>query len=394
MSVFKGSPLGELPRIRRVTTRRISSWDRSGGNNDSVHIQARSSVVLADISGAGCINHIWCTVGFCPQPHYLRRLVLRMAWDNESDFSVQAPLGDFFGVGHGQMVNFASLPLQMSPADGRAFNCFFPMPFARRAYIEVQNECDVEVELYFYVDYEAHGAIPEDMGRFHAQWRRQNPCDGIDDAGMENDVFQSQGSNISGAGNYVILEAEGAGHYVGCNLNIHNMRTGSDFVWPSELSWPMNFDEASVNRALFDRIFNWYGEGDDMIFVDGEEWPPSLHGTGTEDYFNTAYCPAEKYDSPYHGVTMPGGPNWSGKISLYRFHIEDPIHFRRSICVTIEHGHANRRSDDYSSTAYWYQLEPHSSFPTLPPVESRLPNDEISEGTSRRTCQLLDDGSV
>ena len=110
--------------------------------------------------------------------------------------------------------------------------------------------------------------------------------------------------------------------------------------------------------------------------VDGEEWPPSLHGTGTEDYFNTAYCPAVKYDSPYHGLTLPGGPNWSGKSSYYRFHIEDPIHFRESIKVTIEHGHNNNRYDDVSSTAYWYQIEPHKPFPSLPQVEERLPRPD------------------
>ena len=85
-----------------------------------------------------------------------------------------------------------------------------------------------------------------------------------------------------------------------------------------------------------------------------------------------AYCPAVKYDSPYHGLTLPGGPNWSGKSSYYRFHIEDPIHFRRSNKVTIEHGHNTNRSDDVSSTAYWYQLEPHKPFPKLPSVEDRL----------------------
>ena len=109
-----------------------------------------------------------------------------------------------------------------------------------------------------------------------------------------------------------------------------------------------------------------------MIFVDGEPFPPSLHGTGTEDYFNAAWCPTQPFSGPYSGITLPGGPNWAGKASLYRFHIEDPVHFRESIRVTIEHGHANRRSDDVSSTAYWYQLEPHASF-GLAPVADRLP---------------------
>ena len=77
---------------------------------------------------------------------------------------------------------------------------------------------------------------------------------------------------------------------------------------------------------------------------------------------------------PYHGVILPGGPNWSGEISLYRYHIEDPVRFRRSIRVTIEHGHANRRSDDLSSTAYWYQLEPHGPQPPYPAAPERGPH--------------------
>ena len=266
----------------------------------------------------------------------------------------------------------------MSPSEGRGFNCWFPMPFSERAYIELQNESDFDLNYYYYIDYELHDSIAIDYGRFHAQWRRQNPCKGISDAGMNNLEFEFGGQNIGGTGNYVLLEAEGKGHYVGCNLNIHNLRNHPDLQWPSELSWPMKFEELadSEKQKHLMSIFNWYGEGDDMIFIDGEEWPPSLHGTGTEDYFNTAYCPMEKYDSPYHGLTIPGGPNWSGKISLYRFHIEDPIHFSKSIRVTIEHGHNNQRSDDYSSTAYWYQAEPHTPFPQLPIVAVRLPNPD------------------
>jgi len=109
-----------------------------------------------------------------------------------------------------------------------------------------------------------------------------------------------------------------------------------------------------------------------MIFVDDEAFPPSLHGTGTEDYFNTAWCPSESYHAPYLGITIPGGPNWSGQISMYRFHIEDPVPFTTSIRVSIEHGHANKRSDDLSSVAYWYQELPHQRL-ILAPVDQRLP---------------------
>ncbi len=155
MSPLKNSPLGDLARLRDVRTRRVSSWDRTGGNNDFLVIQPGQTVVLAEIEGAGCINHIWCT-HMNPQADYLRRVVLRMKWDHEAAYSVEAPLGDFFGVGHAKSVNFSSLPLQMSPSEGKGFNCWFPMPFGEHAYIELQNEGDAPLNFYYYVDYELH----------------------------------------------------------------------------------------------------------------------------------------------------------------------------------------------------------------------------------------------
>jgi hypothetical protein len=292
----------------------------------------------------------------CQEEHYLRKVVLRAWWDGEERPSVEAPVGDFFGIGHAQTRNFASLPLQMSPRDGKAFNCFFPMPFDD-ARFELESECEREAVIaYFYVDCELTGERDPELGRFHAQWHCERSTDGIAEDGLSNDEFLFEGENLTGSENYVVLDAAGHGHYVGCNLNIHNLR--------------------DVSLAAF----NWYGEGDDMIFVDGEPFPPALHGTGTEDYFNTAWCPDEEYSAPYHGITLPGGANWSGQISLYRFHIEDPIRFQESIKVTIEHGHANRRSDDWSSTAYWYQAEPHTPFATLAPVVERLPRPVRSIG--------------
>jgi len=150
----------------------------------------------------------------------------------------------------------------------------------------------------------------------------------------------------------VILDTQGRGHYVGCNLNID----------------------------VFERQVNdWYGEGDDMIFVDGEPWPPRLHGTGTEDYFNTAFCPKQEYCAPYHGITVYSGSEawpWGGKNSMYRFHIEDPIAFERSIRVSIETGHDNALANDYSSTAYWYQLGRSEPLPPLPAAALRIPRSD------------------
>jgi hypothetical protein len=347
------SPLAGLARLRNATSRRASSWDRTGGNLDRLSIAPSETATLADVEGPGCIKHIWMTLA-CDEPDFLRKVVLRAYWDDEEQPSVQVPVGDFFGVGHAQTRNFVSMPLQMSPQEGKAFNCWFPMPFTRSARFTATSECSTaEVILYYYIDYHLYEQPQPGMGTFHAQWRRQNPTDGISDEGMTNEEYEFGGENTTGAGNYVILDAEGQGHYVGCNLNFHNLRQTKQW--------------------------NWYGEGDDMIFIDGEPFPPSLHGTGTEDYFNTAWCPSEEYHAPYHGITMAGGPNWSGKISLYRFHIEDPICFRSAIRVTIEHGHNNHRSDDIASTAYWYQAEPHKPFDLLP-VAERLPLNDRDEG--------------
>lgn len=245
----------------------------------------------------------------------------------------------FFGLGHGITKNYTSAALMMSPEDGKSLNCFLPMPFASHARIEVENESLYPVRVYFYVDYEEYDDLDDNELRFHAQWNSERLTGGIDDFSVSNEDFSFGGKYTTGSENYVILDAVGSGHYVGCNLNIHNQR--------------------------FTDKWNWYGEGDDMIFIDGEVWPPSLHGTGMEDYFNTAWCPTQEVCTPYHGIILGGGPNWSCKISMYRYHIEDPIVFSESIRVTIEHGHNNNRSDDYSSTAYWYQTEPYRTFPRL-----------------------------
>jgi len=347
-----GSSLRDLPRLRNSRRKRASSWDKSGGNDDRLSISPGETTTLADIEGAGCINHVWITVGgdppsSTPESNFLRKLLLKMYWDGEEEPSVLVPLGDFFGVGHAKTVNVASAPLQMSPDDGQAFNCFFHMPFASGARVEVESELESDgVVLYYYVDYEEFDELEDGLGRFHAQWRRENPTEGVEQGSESNMEFLFEGENLDGEANYTILEAEGRGHYVGCVLNIHNLR--------------------ETDR------WNWYGEGDDMIFIDGEEWPPSLHGTGAEDYFNTAWTPQQPYSAPYHGITLEGGENWSGQVSYYRLHVEDPVTFRESIRVTIEHGHANKRSDDYSSVAYWYQDEPHKPFSILP-VGERIP---------------------
>jgi hypothetical protein len=353
-----GSSLGDLARLREGRRRRASSWDREGGNRDFLVIQPGETAVLCEPAGAGIVRHIWCTMA-TGNDLYARTTLLRMYWDGSPTPCVEAPIGDFFGIGHGIVKDFVSLPVSMSPQDGRGFNCFFPMPFADGARIEVTNEAEVGMIFYYYVDYEEHDALEDGLGRFHAQWRRENPTEGWGDGRFADDGEGAElrrrvwlTPNLDGRENYVILEARGRGHYVGCNLNVD----------------------------CFSRQKNdWFGEGDDMIFIDGDHWPPTLHGTGTEDYFNTAFSPRCEFNAPYHGITVYSGSDewpWKGKNSMYRFHVEDPIMFERSIRVTIEHGHANNLSNDYSSTAYWYQTEPHAPFPPMLPVGERLPRPD------------------
>ena len=347
--MWQPADLGNLCFRRRARRNRISSYDIKGGNADFVIIAPGESRVLCDMKGAGCITHIWTTIGYdeTQSSHVPRKAVLRMYWDEEASPSVEAPIGDFFGMGHGITRNFVSEPLQMSPEDGRGFNCWFPMPFETGARIVVENQNHENIFLFYYIDYEELDLLPPDTLRFHAQWRRQCPTDGVDESTVDKDYFVAGGENITGDGNYVILEAEGAGHYVGCNLNIDNRRPGTEADWP--------------------------GEGDDMIFIDGEKWPPRLHGTGTEDYVCTAWGPRQEYNAPYHGIILGGEKNWKGQMTYYRYHVKDPVIFESSIRVTLEHGHDNHRSDDFSSTAYWYQTEPHKPFEELPAMQARLP---------------------
>src|SRR5262245_47062386 len=232
MTSIGGGGLAGLARVRPYRSRRISSWDRSGGNFDAMIVEPGMTVAFAEMAGAGIVRHLWLTMMSLPdEPYDLRQTVLRMFWDGEASCSVEAPLGDFFGIGFGLRRNFVSLPLQMSPQDGRGFNCWFPMPFADGARLEIENQGTHRRIFFFYVDYEEHAAIDPDLGRFHAWWNRQNPTagtareDGFTRADYGYTAERPAGPglalsgpwhkpNLTGARNYVILDARGSGHYV------------------------------------------------------------------------------------------------------------------------------------------------------------------------------------
>jgi hypothetical protein len=289
------------------------------------------------------ITHIWFTIA-SPENEHLKKIVLRMYWDDEATPSVEAPIGDFFGLGLGEYFLYSSAPLSVAP--DKALNSFFIMPFRKHAKITVTNEGNEAIDsLYFNIDYQSysHPLSPETL-YFHAQYRQATPAKGWTNDWKDNgDPAVYDKKNLTGEGNYVWMEAKGKGQFVGVTMSILQNQDG------------------------------WWGEGDDMFFIDGET-KPSINGTGSEDYFLGAWDFGERsFSYPTFGAPVKGD-EWAGsRSSVYRFHLDSPIPFTKSIRATIEHGHANHRSDDLFSVAYWYQTEPHAPFPALPPVRDRLP---------------------
>ena len=321
-----------LARLRSYKNMRSGSWDRTGGNADWVVVGPGQTATLLDTKGAGVVTHIWFTIN-SQDPMHLKNLVLRAWWDDEDAPSVEVPIGDFFGLGLGEYFVYQSQLLAVAPV--KALNSYFQMPFATAARITLENQGPAPVRsLYFAIDYVALPALPEGLGRFHAQFRQATPCKGV----------VSDGKNLSGKDNYVFLEAAGKGHFVG------------------------------VTQAVLQNQNGWFGEGDDMIFVDGDALP-TINGTGTEDYYNGAWdFGLQAFANQRQGAPYIVDPERiGGRYCLYRWHIESPIAFEKSIKVTIEHGTANDRSDNFFSTAYWYQTEPHAPFPALPAVADRVP---------------------
>ncbi len=339
------SALGQANLIQKqdYVLKRVSSADPTGGNADFRPIDAGGTLTILDVEGPGLLTHIWFTL-YAPEPWHLKKLVLRMYWDRESSPSVEAPLGDFFGLGLGDYHVWESELL--SVANDRALNSFFPMPFQKHARITVTNEGKEKVPLfYFNLDYRAFSKpLPADTLYFHAQFRQAQPNLGWTNQWQSNgDPSVEDKKNLTGDGNYIWLEATGRGHFLGVTMSVLQNQDG------------------------------WWGEGDDMFFIDGET-RPSIAGTGSEDYFLGAFdFGRSSFSYRLFGAPVKGEERAGSRSSVYRFHLDSPIPFTKSIRATIEHGHANHRSDNYYSVAYWYQSEPHSGFPALPPADQRIP---------------------
>ena len=298
----------------------------------SVVIKSKTTFTIAEIDSAGSIQHIWMT----PSGNW-RYSILRFYWDDESNPSVEVPVGDFFGMGWGQYSSLNSLPVTVNP--GSAFNCYWPMPFRKKCKITMENIDEKDMFLYYQVDYVLTD-VPNDAAYFHAQFRRVNPLPDKQD--------------------YVLVDGIiGKGQYVG-----------------TYIAW------GAHNNG-------WWGEGEIKFFMDDDGAYPTICGTGTEDYFCGSYDFDTKkknalgisetnyteFSTAYAGLhqVIKGDGHYAvqQRFGMYRWHITDPIRFEKNLKVTIqalgwrEGGKYLPLQDDIASTVFWYQTPGHTIFPKL-----------------------------
>ena len=322
----KGGMADPKNEERNVANARHAARDLGQGwkVNPFIIINPKETFTLAEIDESGCIQHIWMT----PTGNW-RFSILRIYWDDEKEPSVECPVGDFFGMGWGEYAHLNSLAVCVNP--GSAFNSYWQMPFRKKCKITMENLADAPMRLYYQIDYSLT-EVPEDAAYFHAQFRRTNPV-------PYKDVYT------------IVDGIKGKGHYVG-----------------TYMAWQVN-----NNR--------WWGEGEIKFFMDGDKQFPTICGTGTEDYFCGSYNFDRRgkyieFSTPYaglHQVIRPDGTYRANqRFGMYRWHITDPIRFEKDLKVTIQDlgWRADRRylaqRSDISSVAFWYQQEPHRTFPELP----------------------------
>jgi len=323
----------DLPRLKDYSAWRVSSNNRFAfSNDDSKRIMPGQTLVMADLAGPGAVTHIWVTVAD-NEFGWPRLLRLRVYYDGRKTPSVDAPLGDFFGVGHGYERDLNSAMVRDS-SFGRARNSYWQMPFRKSCRITVTNEGNRFVtSFYYHVDYRKYASLPADIAYFHAYYRQERP--------------PQHGRN------YRFLDIQGTGHYVGTVMSV-------------------------VQTAL-----GWFGEGDDLFYVDGEK-KTRIDGTGTEDYFNDAWG-LRVSDGAWTGIPVAEGEGVGARLTGYRWHVPDPVPFTKSLRVEIEHygwtynadgsvrSGFEERPDFFSSVAFWYQRGVNEGLPEPPYGAARLP---------------------
>ena len=292
----------------------------------SVHVPPGETALLADIEGSGAVEHLWMTA----RPYFWRRALLRLYWDGDGVPAVEVPLGDFFCNGWGEYATVNSLPVEVNPYGG--LNCYWPMPFRRRARLTLENLSERPAEVFYQLDY-ALGELPEDAAYFHARWRRSNPLP-------------------PGEPHPLLEGVVGGGHYVG-----------------TYLAWGLNSG-------------GWWGEGEVKFYLDGDGEFPSICGTGTEDYFGGAWnfdVPGQgytAYSTPFlglHQILRPDGLYRSQqRFGMYRWHVLDPIRFERDVQALGWRGGGRYlpRQDDIASTCFWYARQTSSGRVSAPSADA------------------------
>lgn len=348
-----GLGIGNLSRLSHAKSRSVSPENPTGGKGKGgmsvdgpalkaardlgpgwklspyVRIDPKKTLVMADVSGEGAIQHIWLT----PAGTW-RFAIIRIYWDGETEPSVECPLGDFFACGWGQYSQVSSLAVCVNPGSG--LNCYWEMPFHKSFKVTLENISEENFTIYYQIDYTLTD-VPDDAAFFHAQFRRVNPL-------PYKDV-------------YTILDGvRGWGHYVG-----------------TYLAWGVNNN-------------GWWGEGEIKFYLDGDTDLPTICGTGTEDYFCGSYdfdsrrpdgtVQYTEFTTPYAGLPQvirgDGHYQVQQRFGMYRWHIMDPVRFDKDLKVNIQGlgwrsgGRYLPLQDDISSVAFWYQTEPHAPFPKLP----------------------------
>jgi hypothetical protein len=323
----------DLARPQTYSAYRVSSENPSQlSNADSKQILPGETLVMADLAGPGMVTHIWVTVA---QNEFAwpRLLRFRVYYDGAKTPSVDAPLGDFFGIGHGYERNVDSMMVRDS-SFGRARNCYWPMPFQKACRITLTNEGNRIVPMFYYhVDCRKYASLPADTRYFHAYYRQERPA-------------------VAGR-IYEFLNTRGTGHYVGTVLNVIQSQVG------------------------------WFGEGDDIFYIDGAKHP-QICGTGSEDYFTDAWD-LRVSNGLWTGIPVAEGVRLGARLTGYRWHVPDPIPFTESIRAGIEHrgwtynadgklrAGFEERPDFFSSVAFWYQVGVNEGLSEPPYGQARLP---------------------
>ncbi|MDR1517249.1 MAG: DUF2961 domain-containing protein [Dysgonamonadaceae bacterium] len=318
------NPDAKAPRNTANATHASRDLGQGWKVNPYVTIQSGETFTMAEIEGQGAIQHIWMT----PTGNW-RFSIIRIYWDDETEPSVECPIGAFFGMGWNEYAPLNSLPITVNP--GSAFNSYWVMPFRKKCKITMTNINDADpMNLYYQIDYTLTD-VPADAAYFHAQFRR---------------------TKVNETSDYTIIDnVKGEGQYVGVYM-----------------AWQVNNN-------------GWWGEGEIKFFMDGDTKFPTICGTGTEDYFcgsynfdrNGRYVP---FTTPYAGLVQVLPPDITYKsgqrFGLYRWHVMDPVRFKKDLRITIQDlgwRHGGRylpQKSDISSVCFWYQTEPHAKFPKLP----------------------------